>query len=72
VKYVPEWFPGATFQKKARKWRVHITGMKEKPYEAAKHIYVDVRLESDKDTLTFSPSLSGRGPLCAVIHDFMA
>lgn len=42
LKYVPEWFPGATFQKKARQWRVPILAMVEKPYQAAKHIYVSV------------------------------
>ena len=53
VKYIPEWFPGATFQKKARQWRVSVTGMMEKPYEAAKSIYVSVRLARGEDILTF-------------------
>ena len=40
MKYVPEWFPGATFQKKAREWKVLATKMLNDPYEAAKETYV--------------------------------
>jgi len=36
LKYVPEWVPGAGFQKKAREWKKWARDMVELPYEAAK------------------------------------
>ncbi|PFH47987.1 hypothetical protein AMATHDRAFT_66464 [Amanita thiersii Skay4041] len=35
LKHVPEWFPGAGFQRKAREWRKLALNMLEKPYKAA-------------------------------------
>ena len=32
LKYVPSWFPGAGFQKKAARWREVINTMAEKPF----------------------------------------
>ena len=32
LKYVPSWFPGAGFQKKAAHWREAINTMAEKPF----------------------------------------
>ena len=32
LKYVPSWFPGAGFKKKAERWRVSFTDLLEKPY----------------------------------------
>ena len=32
LKYVPSWFPGAGFQKKAARWREGINTMAEKPF----------------------------------------
>jgi hypothetical protein len=32
LKYVPSWFPGAGFQKKAARWRKTINTMAEKPF----------------------------------------
>jgi hypothetical protein len=32
LKYVPSWFPGAGFQKKAARWREAINTMAEKPF----------------------------------------
>ena len=32
LRYVPSWFPGASFQKKAARWREAITTMAEKPF----------------------------------------
>ena len=32
LKYVPSWFPGAGFQKKASRWRELVTTMAEKPF----------------------------------------
>jgi len=57
VKYVPEWFPGASFQKKAREWRVPVRNMLNQPYEAAKEKYVSYhayqRLTADKRYLAY-------------------
>ena len=32
LKYVPSWFPGAGFQKKAARWRDSLNAMSEKPF----------------------------------------
>jgi hypothetical protein len=32
LRYVPSWFPGAGFQKKAARWREAINTMAEKPF----------------------------------------
>ena len=32
LKYVPSWFPGAGFKKKAERWRASFDNMLEKPY----------------------------------------
>ncbi|GAW07580.1 cytochrome p450 [Lentinula edodes] len=36
LKYIPEWFPGAGFKRKAREWARYSTIMRELPYAAAK------------------------------------
>ncbi|KAJ3486355.1 hypothetical protein NLJ89_g11818 [Agrocybe chaxingu] len=36
LKYVPEWVPGASFQRKAKEWKKLARNMIEKPFEAAK------------------------------------
>ncbi|KAF7359221.1 hypothetical protein MSAN_01264200 [Mycena sanguinolenta] len=36
LKYVPEWVPGAGFQRRAREWRRLARGMLEKPFAAAR------------------------------------
>lgn len=36
LKYVPAWFPGASFQRKAREWRKLARKMIEMPYAQAK------------------------------------
>ncbi|KAF9013081.1 cytochrome P450 [Cyathus striatus] len=36
LKYIPEWFPGAGFKRKAKRWYDLRVNMTEKPYEAAK------------------------------------
>lgn len=36
VKYVPEWFPGASFQRKARKWKDQGYEMRDKTFEIVK------------------------------------
>ncbi len=35
LKYVPEWFPGAGFQRKAREWRVLAQRMVDLPFSGA-------------------------------------
>ena len=40
VKYLPEWFPGAGFQKQARLWREHAVKMNAAPFEAVKQALV--------------------------------
>ena len=42
VKYVPEWFPGAGFQKKAKIWRKSVEEMNTKPFEAVKESLVSL------------------------------
>jgi len=32
LKYIPSWFPGASFQKKAARWRELNNAMAEKPF----------------------------------------
>lgn len=36
VRYIPEWFPGAKFQREAREWRVPVFDMLNKPFEFIK------------------------------------
>ena len=36
VKHLPEWFPGAHFQKEAKAWKVHILNMLHRPYDVVK------------------------------------
>ncbi|EKM54976.1 uncharacterized protein PHACADRAFT_142803 [Phanerochaete carnosa HHB-10118-sp] len=36
LKHVPEWFPGAQFQRDAKAWRKHMTDQHEKPFKAVK------------------------------------
>ena len=36
VKYIPSWFPGATFQIQAKEWRPWVTGMLNDPFEYVK------------------------------------
>ena len=42
LKYVPEWMPGAGFQKKAKIWRRYSRDMIELPFEAAKKSIVQM------------------------------
>ena len=36
LKYVPSWFPGAGFQKKAARWKEAVNAMAEKPFHHVK------------------------------------
>ena len=40
LKYVPSWFPGAGFQKKAARWREAINTMADKPFDHVQDQYV--------------------------------
>ena len=42
LKYVPSWFPGAGFQKKAARWREAINTMADKPFDHVQDQYVQV------------------------------
>ena len=42
LKYVPSWFPGAGFQKKASRWRDAINTMAEKPFRHVQEQLVQV------------------------------
>ena len=44
VKYVPEWFPGASFQKKAKVWRQWAEEMHFRPFEVVKQNIVSLLL----------------------------
>ncbi|THU81062.1 cytochrome P450 [Dendrothele bispora CBS 962.96] len=35
LKYVPEWIPGAGFQRKAKEWKTLALGMRDKPFQEA-------------------------------------
>ena len=43
LKYVPSWFPGASFQKKAARWREVVNTMAEKPFCYVKEQLVQVQ-----------------------------
>jgi hypothetical protein len=44
LKYVPSWFPGAGFQKKAAYWRECINTMAEKPFRHVQEQLVQVKI----------------------------
>lgn len=44
LRYVPEWVPGAGFQRKAREWKKATNLFRDMPYEAAKQALVRIYL----------------------------
>jgi hypothetical protein len=42
VKYVPEWVPGATFQRKAREWQAMLRVLRDAPFLEVKRAMVGV------------------------------
>ena len=42
LKYVPSWFPGAGFKRKAARWRAYIREMPERPYRRVKRDLVSI------------------------------
>ena len=48
LKYVPSWFPGAGFQRKAARWREAINTMAEKPFRHVQEqlVYIYISFEN--------------------------
>jgi len=42
LKYVPSWFPGAGFKRKAARWRACISELLERPYHRVKRELVSI------------------------------
>ena len=55
LKYIPAWFPGAGFRRKARKWSELVHEMIEKPYTVAKQRIVRCRLP-ESETRVLHPT----------------
>ena len=51
LKYVPSWFPGAGFKKKAARWKEAINAMAEKPFRHVQEQLVQVYFESSWTSL---------------------
>ena len=51
LKYVPSWFPGAGFQKKAARWKEAINAMAEKPFRHVQEQLVEVSFLRDHGIL---------------------
>jgi hypothetical protein len=51
LKYVPSWFPGAGFQKKAARWREAMNAMAEKPFRHVQEQLVQVRFLRARELL---------------------
>ncbi|EKM49100.1 uncharacterized protein PHACADRAFT_214509 [Phanerochaete carnosa HHB-10118-sp] len=47
LKYVPEWFPGAGFQRQAKIWKASLDSMLHVPFNAAKNLLAAGRLPDD-------------------------
>ena len=44
LKYVPSWFPGAGFQRKAARWREAVNTMAEKPFRHVQDQLVQIQI----------------------------
>ena len=63
MKYIPAWFPGASFKRLARKWRILTERMVNVPFDVAKADYVGPVSGFMRYMLTFRPyfrTLEGR------------
>lgn len=49
VQYLPEWVPGAGFQKKARVWKTYVNDFYEKGFKFVKHQIVRIVHRSGKN-----------------------
>ncbi|KAF5349225.1 hypothetical protein D9756_009488 [Leucocoprinus leucothites] len=65
LQYVPEWFPGASFKRKAREWKAMTMVFRSKPYEAAKKAILEGRAKPsftsmclDRDSETNKPEFN--------------
>jgi hypothetical protein len=47
VKYVPDWMPGAGFQKKAANWKKYVLEMRDAPFAAVQKALVSICWQSD-------------------------
>ena len=68
VKHIPEWVPGAGFQRQAKEWRVFATAMLEQPYQYFKKHLVCVIPRLSKPDSTYTHVFSkeeGNVPFCA-------
>jgi len=52
VSYVPEWFPGAGFKRKAREWNATLQEMVNQPYKFVKDQMVYILMDSGRASLT--------------------
>lgn len=64
LKYVPEWFPGAGFKRKAKRWAEATAIMRHKPYDTAKKM----RVRTVQCNVTIGPDIyfplfEGRGEI---------
>ena len=48
LRYVPSWFPGAGFQKKAARWREGINTMAERPFRHVEEQLVSFKFGSSR------------------------
>ena len=61
LKYVPSWFPGAGFQKKAARWRDSLNAMSEKPFRHVQEQLVQVQfLRAHGSLLTMIMQKNGK------------
>ena len=60
LKYVPSWFPGAGFQKKAARWRECINDMAEKPFRHVQEQLVKVHFLRAHEFLLIDDSTEKR------------
>lgn len=49
VKYVPDWVPGAGFQKKAANWKRYVLEMRDAPFAAVQKALVSTCFQSGVD-----------------------
>ena len=64
VKYVPQWFPGAGFQKKAAYWKSVVIRVVDEPWEFVKRGYVRLVNFVSFTEVPTDPCYSQMGPLC--------
>jgi hypothetical protein len=48
LRWVPEWMPGAGFQKKAREWKKYAEVMLNRPFETTKREVVRILIDSTR------------------------